>query len=284
VTTTIAAVLAVHDRADLTVACLQALQRQRGAAGSVHVRAYVFDDGSTDGTAARIAGVHDDLVLLHGDGTFWWNGGMRVAIARALHDDPDHVLWLNDDTTLADDALVRLLEVQAGLGGPDVPAVVCGSVLDPDDGTLSYGGVVRDPVRRLRFEPVEPQAVPVRVDTMNGNVVLVPRAALRLAGNLSADYRHSMGDFDYGLRVVEAGGAVWLAPGTFGTCRANPGFTSGADGVTAELARFAGLRHLPPTDWGRFARRWGGPAWPLLWASPYARLAADAARRRYSAR
>ena len=46
----IAALLTVHNRRDLTVACLSALFNQK-LPEAVELQAYVVDDGSSDGTA-----------------------------------------------------------------------------------------------------------------------------------------------------------------------------------------------------------------------------------------
>ena len=49
----IAAVMAVHNRRDLTLACLDSLRAQQLAGGTLDV--FVLDDASTDGTAAAVS-------------------------------------------------------------------------------------------------------------------------------------------------------------------------------------------------------------------------------------
>ena len=48
----IAAIMAVHNRRDLTLACLDSLRAQRLPDGTLDV--FVLDDASTDGTAAAV--------------------------------------------------------------------------------------------------------------------------------------------------------------------------------------------------------------------------------------
>jgi GT2 family glycosyltransferase len=265
----VAAVLTVFNRVDLTLTCLASVMAQQAEAG-VDVVPYVLDDGSSDGTAERVAEAFPTAVVLLGDGSFFWNGGMRVAMARARRDDPDYYLWLNDDTTLMSGTLGRLVRTAEAVGdGPSSPTIVCGAVRDPHDGSLPYSGVVQRRFRPMYFDQVPPGDRPIRVDTMNGNCVLLTREVVRLVGNLSPDYRHGMGDYDYGLRARRAGADVWLAPELSGECRANAGFVPSDDPIRDEFARFRSVKHLPPGEWAHFARAWAGPAWPLAWASPY---------------
>ena len=92
----IAAVMAVHNRRDLTLACLDSLRAQQLAGDTLDV--FVLDDASTDGTAAAVLERHPDVRLLRGNGQLYWNGGMRRAFGEAMAADYDYYLWMNDDT------------------------------------------------------------------------------------------------------------------------------------------------------------------------------------------
>lgn len=70
---------------------------------------------------------------------------------------------------------------------------------------------------RLNLNCCQPQ----RCHTMNGNCVLNPKAVAKLVGNLGADLIHSTGDLDYGFRLRQQVGSVWLTPGFIGTCQVN---------------------------------------------------------------
>jgi GT2 family glycosyltransferase len=71
---------------------------------------FLVDDGSTDGTSAGVAAEYPDVHLIGGDGSLFWNGGMRRAFDAALRGTFDAYLWLNDDTMLYPDALLRIVE------------------------------------------------------------------------------------------------------------------------------------------------------------------------------
>lgn len=263
----VAAVMSVFNRRDLTLRCLESLRHQEGTAD---LTVFVVDDASQDGTADAIVRQFPEVRLIRGTGDLFWNGGMRLGLEAALGEEFDFYWWLNDDVSLDEDALDRLLSTA---GEPSVhrsPGIVVGSMRDPGDGHVTYGGVVRrNRWRPFRFELVQPTEVPQTADTMNGNCVLVPKSVAHDLGNLSPDYRQKMGDFDYGLRARKRGWAIWIAPGTYGTCRRHPTRRTDMAPLAAEIVRLWSVKELPFKPWLTFTRRWGGGLWPLYFVSPY---------------
>lgn len=232
----IATLITCYNRRRTTLACLDALFRQT-LPSDTDVHVYLVDDGCTDGTGDAVRQGFPQVRLIAGDGTLYWGGGMRLAWSRAVAaGDYGGYLWLNDDTMLfpaAISTLVRSCQEAAAAGHS---GIIVGSTCDPDDGRLTYGG---QRGASLMEPPMKMQAC----DTMCGNIVLVPRAAFRAVGNLTADMRHYGGDQDYGLRARKAGFAVWLAPGFLGQCRRNP-CPSWADPTVPFRRRWRGL-HSP---------------------------------------
>jgi GT2 family glycosyltransferase len=202
---------------------------------------------------------------------------MRLAFAAAMAEDFDRYLWWNDDTVLADDAIdrmvacARLVEAQAG------STIVVGTTCDPITGARTYGGwKKRFAGLRVSFDPVEPRAdQPVSIDTMNGNVVLIPAAIAKAVGNLEPRFRHRLADMDYGQRAVKAGFAVVLAPGCLGTCAANSDRKTWRDGRMPLTARWQDLmspRGSEPKEWLLYTSRHYGWRWPLYFVSPYVKV------------
>lgn len=268
--TRIAAVLTCFNRRQQTLDCLASLQRQSGHDAAI--TPYVVDDGSTDGTGEAVRAAHPEAVVLDGDGQLYWGGGMRLALQRAAADDPDLYLWLNDDIRLDNDAVATLLMTATTLQERgEHAAIVVGSMRDPDTGVVTYGGRYRPSrIRRSHFTVLQPDpSAPTPSETLNGNLVLVPRAVMERVGSIDPGFRQQWGDQDYGLRARAAGCTVWVAPGTLGTCARNPSPVYGRRPVIQELRGLGDVKALPPRDWARFTRRWAGPAWPVLWASPY---------------
>jgi GT2 family glycosyltransferase len=278
--TTVTALMTCHDRVERTLACLASLDAQQGL-GDASVSVVLVDAGSTDGTREAVTARYPDVRVVARGPELFWNGGMRVAQSHAVVDDPDHYLWLNDDVELDPDAVATLLDTDRELRTRrGAPAIVVGSTRDPASGRLTYGGVVRPDRRRpLSYELVPPSPDrPRRVETMNGNCVLVPRAVARRIGTLAAAYTHGMGDYDYGHRAALAGCEVWLAPGTVGTCSRNPPAPRAATLAEHRRRATGTTTGLPPSEWFTFARRWAGPLWPLYAVSPYVRRFAAWAR------
>lgn len=266
----IAAVMTCHNRRDQTLACLRALEAQRVA--EVIIDPIVVDDGSTDGTSAAVQRSFPGATVLEGDGNLFWAPGMQMALHHAMTGDYDFYLWLNDDTILDPNALQDLLQtrdqlMQDGTG----EVIVVGATRDPDTGQMTYGGRYRPSKwRRHRFANTAESFQPQKIETMNGNVVLVPRAIAGAIGNIS-NFRHSFGDEDYGLRARQAGFNVWLAPNTVATCARNPAPVYGQRPLRDDIANLWSIKGLLPSDWAKFLRRWGGPLWPLFFISPYVR-------------
>ena len=280
----VAAVMAAYNRKDLTLSCIHSLKSQ--GVTDVDLDIYVLDDASTDGTAHAIQERFPDVVLLHGDGQQYWNGGMRRAFGAAIVNDYDYYLWMNNDTTLDDGALQLLLSVEMNLrDGGEHEAIVVGTTRHPDTGELTYGGRVRPSRwRPLRWVLVQPGDEPRQCETMNGNTVLIPRSVVRRVGNIDPAFIQQMGDHDYGLRAREAGCTVWVAPGTIGTCASHPLRRTDEQPLRFELSSLWSVKEQPFLPWAVFSRRWAGSLWPIYFASPYLRRGTRLLRERMAVR
>ena len=119
--------------------------------------------------------------------------------------------------------------------------------------------------------------MPTTVDTVNGNVLLVPRETYRLLGHIDGGFAHSYADMDYGLRLRQAGGGSVLIPGHVGTCAANESARANLDPSLPLPVRWRNFRSpkgTPLRSQVRYLRRHGGPCWPIFLLSPYGRLLA----------
>jgi GT2 family glycosyltransferase len=263
----IAVLMACHDRRETTLRGVGALLAAE--TGGLTLRVFLVDDGSNDGTSEAIRSQFPEVRLIASDGTRFWARSMHLAWEYAESSSEgapwDAYLWLNDDVELATDALHRMTD--AARARWDEPMVIVGSCLEEADGTTtSYGGHRRSSRwHPMRFDPVEPDPVELRTaDTLNGNVVLVTRAARATLGLLDPGFEHAMADTDYGLRATAAGVPVLVAPGHVGVCAA---------GVRPRLRATTILdrRALPPRSYARLVRRHGRSTWFLFFIAPYVR-------------
>jgi glycosyltransferase involved in cell wall biosynthesis len=256
----LAVVMTCHDRREQTLRCLKALWAQD--VRDIELRVYLTDDGSADGTAAAISAANLPIRVISGNGDLYWAAGMALAERQAMGEDPDLLLWLNDDVLLDLDALARLLAVQKQK--PD--AIVVGNVRDPDTGEKTYGGRVRPGGHPQRFL-LQPQTDQIQeAQAFNGNVVLIPRSVRNVVGPIDGSFAHAYADDDYGLRASKSRVKIVSTAGTVGICSPNlAGLASTS--VTATWKRLQSPRGLPWGSQVRYLRRHGGPLWPayLIW-------------------
>jgi GT2 family glycosyltransferase len=212
----IAVIMTCHNRRDTTLRCLNSLFKQDHYA-EYDIKIFLLDDGSTDGTANAVLSLNPDIRVIHGDGSLFWCGGMRKAWMEALKDDFDSYVWLNDDVELYTTALHDLFStywVLTEKHGDQI--MVCGSFRDPITNKRSYGGQAGE---RL----IEPDGQPHEIDIFAGNLVLVPRAVMRINGILEKRFTHGLGDYDYALRARKKKIRIFTATNYQGTCSANVG-------------------------------------------------------------
>lgn len=250
--------MASHNRRASTVRSVLAILEQASAELAVDV--FITDDGSTDGTWEELQRLGERVHCTRGDGSLYWAASMAMAERRAVVGQPDFLLWLNDDTFVDQDALETMVSVSARFPG----AIIVGATRDPVSGELSYGG-------RLRLSRWHPQRLvatpasraPERVDTFNGNLVLVPWATRLKVGPIDDLFPHAYADDDYGLRATGLGVDIIQAPGTLAICAR--GQSRGASG--AGLGRWRSQqtpKGLPLKAQARFLRRHAGRWWPLV--------------------
>ena len=269
----IAVLLSCHNRREKTLMCLQMLFANR-LPQSLTLHVILVDDGSSDGTSESVRATYPDVEIVKGDGTLFWNRGMHLAFSIAMSKGFDAYLWLNDDTFLFDDAIDRLFTYWQKDKSDSMHSnnLYVGSTRDVESEITTYGGLKRHgPIKRFRFDLVEPSVNMIACDTMNGNCVLVPDNVARKLGNLDPVFEHAMGDIDYGLRAHKLGCKILLLPGYFGFCSKDElcSLPEAESGRLVRLKWLLGQKALPPKSWMSLVRRHGGILWPLYWIQPY---------------
>lgn len=211
---TIAVLLTVHNRREKTLRCLEFLKNT--IIKDVRYSVFLVDDGSTDGTTEAIKRKYPSVNVVKGNGRLFWNRGMRLAWKSSLKAKCDFFLWLNDDTILMNDAFERLLRCSAQC---ENKSIIVGSTFSSKENlTHSYGGRTkkRD---HLLIKPNDKEVV--ECDVFNGNIVLIPYGVFEKVGLNDEFYRHSFGDYDYGIMAKKRGVKSYIAPGYYGFCNRN---------------------------------------------------------------
>jgi GT2 family glycosyltransferase len=209
----VAVVVLTHNgRAD-TLDCLDSLERSDWSALSV----IVVDNGSLDGTAAAVAERHGEVCVLRQEQNLGFAEGNNVGIRHALETGADHVLLLNNDTTIAPDTISRCVETARR--HPDAGAV-CPVIhfAEPAE-SIWYAGAVFDPRRArsgrmLGYREVDHGQFDTSTvtDRAVGAAMLMPRSVLAEVGLLDADLFFLYEDVDWSLRARHAGRRIYLAP------------------------------------------------------------------------
>jgi GT2 family glycosyltransferase len=266
----IAVLMTCHNRKESTLACLGKLGAQQNI-DNIALKTYLVDDGCTDGTGAAVRKHFPDTTVLQGTGELYWGGGMRLAFGEALRKDYDFYLWINDDSVLYPHSVRTMCDTSSYLKnkiGKD--NIVVGAMCDATTRILTYGGAKkRSNLTPLSYTAVEPSDKPEPCDVINGNCVLVPRNIAEIIGNVSEDFTHEGGDYDYSLRAKAHGFLSWVAPGYMGTCSRNTLKGSPMDKTLSLKARVNRLAKptaiIPAKEWMLFIKRHGGVFWPIYW-------------------
>lgn len=197
----LAVLMTCHNRCEKTLECLDLLFKS-SLDDNYKLEVFLVDDGSTDGTSISVKEKFNEVEVIIGDGSLYWNKGMRLAWDTANEKGQyDYFIWLNDDTLLDDFAIRELLNCHnEAFNNDGIHSVITGACRKSDSNNeFSYGG------RTMKGDPVAPKGSLQECSLINGNVALIPKEIYHKIGNLSADYTHAMGDYDYGLRTLEAG-------------------------------------------------------------------------------
>lgn len=246
---TIATLLTCYNRKEYTIQCIKTLSEQNPSLDFVFV---VVDDGSKDGTVEELQKLSDNIVLLHGTGSLFWNGGMYLAIDYAMNklSSIDYILLVNDDVNFYPKAIEKMIK----RAKDNDKCVVVGSTED-NTGEISYGGIRKKSNFMAKFELIKPSVEPVLCDTFNCNCVLIPQEQFLICRNLDSYYKHSMGDYDYGMKIRRLGIPIINSSEHIGTCSDNAVGNTWRDRALTRRKRLElkeSPKGLPKKDWFHF--------------------------------
>ncbi len=215
----IAILLTCYNRKNKTYVCLEQVFHQTNQLND-HFSVYLVDDGSTDGTSEFIKQNFPQVKIIAGNGNLYWNRGMLLAWQTALEDFKyDAVIWLNDDTILAANALENLISAQKRHNG----SIIVGSTgYNKDKTVFSYGGYIE---KNCILKPKDQE---IKCKYFNGNIVMVPVSVSDKIGLLDPYFSHAKGDFEYGLRASKNNIEIYVLP-IIGYCDRNSPYVKWMD-------------------------------------------------------
>ncbi|NEV75670.1 glycosyltransferase family 2 protein [Rhodopseudomonas sp. BR0C11] len=113
---TVYVLLPVHNRRSITLSFVEFFKKQ----DYDNARLVLIDDGSTDGTAEAVGDLVEDVIVLRGEGNWWWAGSLHQGylwLRRNRIPGDDVVLIMNDDTEFSADFIsvgLRILRQHPG--------------------------------------------------------------------------------------------------------------------------------------------------------------------------
>jgi len=196
----IAVVVNWNNRQD-TLACLESL----ACCEPLRPEVILVDNGSTDGTVAAVQTAWADVQVVALPANLHFAAGANAGLRRALMREANYVWLLNNDVTVAPDALaemIRVAESDPGLGIVGARLVHPGHAPHVVVGTLCdfRTGAIHEPV-----PPLDPDVDRLVVDYVWGCAMLIRAETLRQVGLLDERYVAYFEDADLCLRARQAG-------------------------------------------------------------------------------
>jgi GT2 family glycosyltransferase len=206
-----AVVLTWNGKAD-TLACLHSLEEVTYPALSL----VVIDNNSHDGTSEAVAEAFPRARVIRLEENRGFAGGVNAGMRDALAGGAEHVLLLNNDTTVEAGFLEPLV---AAASEPAVGAA-CAQILHAEAPySIWYAGASYDPRRGHQGrhhgfgEPALPASTPpYATDRACGGAMLVPRQAAELVGMLDEALFAYAEDVDWSLRARAEGLSIVVVP------------------------------------------------------------------------
>lgn len=198
-------VVLCYNGIELTLACIESLQRLSYASFDI----LVVDNASQDGTPAAVRAQFPDVEVIETGANLGFAAGNNVGLRYALDHGYDYALLLNNDTEVAPDLLAVLVAVAeadpaVGVLGPticyfDHPGLIwsAGGVIDWRRGAASMRGTGERDAGQYRDV--------ADVDFVTGCALLCRRAALEQAGLLDERFFMYYEETEWCVRVARSG-------------------------------------------------------------------------------
>ncbi len=215
----IAVLITCYNRKDKTVSCLDKLyQAVSSTKHKVNIDVYLTDDGN-DNTAEIVTALFPTVIILKGNGTLFWAGGMRNSWKEAQKKNYDGYLLLNDDTNVMANLFDELINTHNFcMEHYSLPGIYIGSTVDALTHRLTYGGSVFKNKFLSTSMLLVPNGKVQSCDLGNGNIMLVSGSVVKKIGMLSDKYTHNIADYDYTLRAKKNGIPALITENYCGEC------------------------------------------------------------------
>lgn len=216
----------------------------------------VADDGSNDGTYEMLCEMQSEykIYVVRGSGNWFYSGGMNAGMEYSLRNlsrEFNYTLMINDDVEFLCNGVQNMIEQSVVQDN----AVIVGAMRD-NVGNLSYGAVKY--ISGYKYRKLNLSEWKVPADTFNANCVLIPYSAFERVGTMDPFYRHSLGDFDYGLILKRDGNKIFQSKQFVGVCNNNSNKNSWTDsklGIIERIRKKESIKGAPAKQWFYFLKK-----------------------------
>jgi GT2 family glycosyltransferase len=200
-------VIPVHNRINFTRQCLYSLYRQ-----SVDdFKIVIIDDGSNDGTSEILSHEFPEVSVIKGDGNLFWTASINLGIAYSLKNGADHILTMNNDTTVDSEFLEKMIywnnkRPNALLGALEIDSVT----RKPHYGGELINWLADGSTYLLEELKPEEQNGLHEVSLYPARGLFIPRVVFEKIGLFEENkLPHYMADYDFTLQARKAGFKVF---------------------------------------------------------------------------
>lgn len=216
----IAALLTCHNRKKKTLNSLKHLVKAHKIyENRIELSIYLTDDGSTDGTRDMIEEFFPQVIILNGNGSLYWTGGMYNSWSEALKKEYDGYLLLNDDTNVSINLFDEMQKTHDyALRNYKSEGIYIGSTRESKTKQLTYSGEVIIRKFPYKSKKLVPNGSIQPCNLGNANIMFVMKETVIKIGILSKSYVHAAADYDYTLTANKNSIPVLLMASYCGEC------------------------------------------------------------------
>lgn len=205
--TSIYIILPVNNRKKVTEDFIKSLKDQ----SYKNYYLVLIDDGSTDGTAARVSELIPGAIILRGNGSLWWAGSVQKGISWLKHKEintDDIILLINDDTRMPPVFLERAISILK----KSEKTLLLAQSLDIVTGEPKETGLVAD-YSSLKFSIATSQE---KINCLSGRGLFLRYGDLIDIGNFHPKLLpHYGADYEYTIRAHKKGYKLMTSPLVF---------------------------------------------------------------------